>query len=131
MDVGVWLKELGLDHYAEAFDKNGVDGALLREITNEDLKDLGIARIADRKKLLKAIAEISGGNRLAEAGPLPPAKAEGERRPVIVLFADLTGYTRLSGELDFGGTPRTTRRILRDGRWHHLQPRRCDRQTYR
>ena len=50
MDVSAWLTELGLERYAAAFEENGVDAALLSELTNEDLKDLGIARIADRKR---------------------------------------------------------------------------------
>ncbi len=58
MDVGAWLTGLGLERYAAAFKENGVDAALLSELTNEDLKDLGVARIADRKRLLRAIAEL-------------------------------------------------------------------------
>lgn len=100
MDVGTWLTELGLERYAAAFEQNGVDAALLSELTNEDLKDLGVARIADRKRLLKAIAELSGSHRRVETAPALPVEAEGERRQVTVLFADLTGYTRLSSELD-------------------------------
>ncbi len=61
MDVGAWLRELGLADYAGAFEENGVDAALLPELTNEDLKDLGIARLSDRKRLLKAIAKLSEG----------------------------------------------------------------------
>jgi class 3 adenylate cyclase/tetratricopeptide (TPR) repeat protein len=100
MDVSAWLTELGLERYAAVFEENGVDAALLSELTNEDLRDLGVARIADRKRLLKAISELSGTNRRGEARPSPPVEAEGERRQVTVLFADLTGYTRLSSELD-------------------------------
>ena len=48
MDVGAWLNRHGLEEYAEACAENGVDAALLPELTNEDLKDLGIARLADR-----------------------------------------------------------------------------------
>ena len=59
MEVGAWLTGLGLERYAAAFEENGVDAALLCELTNDDLKDLGVARIADRKRLLKAIAELS------------------------------------------------------------------------
>ena len=59
MDVGAWLSGLGLEDYAEAFDENGVDATLLSELTNEDLKDLGVVRLADRKRLLKAIAALA------------------------------------------------------------------------
>ncbi len=59
MNVEAWLAELGLEQYAEAFAENGVDLSLLPELTNEDLKDLGVDRLADRKTILKAIARIS------------------------------------------------------------------------
>ena len=59
MDVAAWLKDLGLEQYAKAFAENEVDATLLSELTNEDLKDLGVARLADRKKILKAIATIT------------------------------------------------------------------------
>jgi len=58
MDIGAWLKGLGLEQHSEAFAENGVDAGLLPDLTNEDLKDLGVARLADRKCLLKAIEEL-------------------------------------------------------------------------
>lgn len=97
MDVNVWLRSLGLEEYAEAFAANGVDAALLPEITNEDLKDLGVARLADRKRLLRAIGELS--TKESSIRPSLSVPSEGERRQVTVLFADLTGFTRLSNEL--------------------------------
>ena len=56
MDVGNWLRSLGFGEYAEAFAENGVDLGILRELTNEDLKDLGVARLADRRTILKSIS---------------------------------------------------------------------------
>lgn len=50
MDVGAWLRGLGLEESAEALAENGVDAALLPDLTNEDLKDFGAARLADRKQ---------------------------------------------------------------------------------
>ena len=63
MDVEAWLRSLGLEVYIEAFTENGVDAALLPELTSDDLKDLGVARLADRKRLLKAISGLSGSAR--------------------------------------------------------------------
>ena len=99
MDVAAWLEELGLAEHAEAFAENGVDADLLAELTNEDLKDLGVHRLAERKRLLKAIAQLGDGENAPEGTPASPVAADGERRQVTVLFADLAGYTRLAGEL--------------------------------
>ena len=59
MSVEVWLTDLGFAHYAAAFAENGVEMSLLSELTNEDLKDLGVDRLVDRKTILKAIARLS------------------------------------------------------------------------
>ncbi len=79
MNVEAWLTELGLEHYAEAFAENGVDLKLLPELTNEDLKDLGVTRLADRKTILRAI-EAMGSEAPAE-DPVPPAEQAGKARP--------------------------------------------------
>src|SRR5688572_6024700 len=99
MDVGAWLKELGLAEYADAFATNGVDSTILLELSNDDLKDLGVARLADRKRLLKAIESLSGQAAPAEAASTPQVTQAGERRQVTVLFADLAGFTRLTATL--------------------------------
>ena len=99
MNVEAWLTELGLEQYAEAFAENGVDLSLLPELTNEDLKDLGVDRLVDRKTILKAIARLSEGEDEPTGEPPTPTTIAGERRQVTVLFADLASYTKLSGEL--------------------------------
>lgn len=99
MDVDAWLKELGLAQYAEAFAENGIDAALLPELNNEDLKDLGVARLADRKRLLKAIEELTPTPGLDGPGPVAAVTPAGEHRQVTVLFADIAGFTRLTSEL--------------------------------
>ncbi len=50
-DIRTWLEELELGEFAEAFIDNGVDQSLLLELNNDDLKDLGVARVADRKRI--------------------------------------------------------------------------------
>ena len=94
MDVGDWLRSLGFGAYAEAFAGNGIDLGILAELTNDDLKDLGVARLADRRAMLKAIALLPT-NSAKRLDPLS-STAIGERRQVAVLFADLTDFTRLS-----------------------------------
>src|SRR5437016_4580472 len=99
MDVGAWLSDLGLAECAEAFATNGIDAAMLPDLNNEDLKDLGVTRLADRKRLLKAIEELAGGAHTDEPALTPVVTPVGERRQVTVLFADIAGFTRLTGAL--------------------------------
>ena len=58
-NITQWLEDLGFAQHAAEFVENGVDLDLLSEITNDDLKDLGVARLADRKRLLKAIVAFA------------------------------------------------------------------------
>lgn len=91
MEIAAWLEGLGLARYAQAFAENDVDAELLPRLTAEDLKELGVVAVGHRRRLLDAIAALR-----AEAEPEPA----GERRQVMVLFADLAGYTALSRDLD-------------------------------
>ena len=94
------MTELGLEQYAAAFAENGVDLSLLPELTNEDLKDLGVDRLGDRKTILKAIALLSDSDNGPTGKPPATTAISGERRQVTVLFADIAGYTKLSSKLD-------------------------------
>ncbi len=53
-----WLESLGLPQYAEAFESNDVDEGILKTLSEQDLKDLGVASLGHRRKLLAAIASI-------------------------------------------------------------------------
>src|SRR5882672_10737414 len=103
MDVAEWLRGLGLYQYEAAFRDNDVDGEVLRRLTAEDLRELGVASIGHRRRLLDAIA------RLGEA--LPPelvalptqareVSSEAERRQLTVMFCDLVGSTALASRSD-------------------------------
>src|SRR5262245_65951111 len=59
LDIDGWLCEIGLAQYAEIFRANDIDGELLGQLTNDDLKDIGVASLGHRKKLLKAIAALT------------------------------------------------------------------------
>ncbi|MEE8247429.1 MAG: hypothetical protein V3S87_09225, partial [Alphaproteobacteria bacterium] len=56
-DIGEWLEGLGLDRYADAFADNEIDLGALPHITEEDLKEMGVA-LGARRKMLAAIAEL-------------------------------------------------------------------------
>ena len=97
MNVAGWLRDLGLDQYAEAFAENEIDGETLPALTGDDLKEIGVGPLGHRKKLLAAIAELTTEEpAVAEEEAAAPA---GERRQVTVLFADIAGYTKLSSAL--------------------------------
>src|SRR5690348_11521757 len=117
MDVGDWLKSLGLEQYEAAFRENGVDAEVLRTLTGEELKDIGVSLIRHRRRLLEAIAalrpratpteapaQVSSSPTLTE-----PAGSTAERRPLSVMFCDLIGSTALSARLD----PEDLREIIR------------------
>ena len=105
MDIGAWLRGIGLEEYEPAFRTNKIDESLLSTLTNEDLKDLGVALVGDRRKLLNAIAALrtDKSTEAASTAPQPidtPPKDTAERRQVTVLFSDLVGSTALSARMD-------------------------------
>jgi predicted ATPase/class 3 adenylate cyclase len=122
--IGDWLENLGMSEYAQRFAENRIDFSVLRELTDQDLKDLGVV-LGDRRKMLRAIADIEGLEKNAPAAPAkataaqsrtfvasepiptatPPPRAaaaevSAERRQVTVMFSDLVGSTALSARMD-------------------------------
>jgi class 3 adenylate cyclase/tetratricopeptide (TPR) repeat protein len=107
MDVGGWLRGLGLGQYEEQFRDNKIDADLLPRLTVDDLKDIGVSFVGDRRRLLDAIAVIAGAGPPADLAASPtksaPSKglqASAERRPITVMFCDLVGSTSLAAKLD-------------------------------
>ncbi len=103
MDVAEWLRSLGFEQYAPAFQDNGIDIRVLPELTAEDLKDLGVSMVGHRRLLLNAIAALRTGPAAAPDVSAPEAPAAGsaaERRQLTVMFCDLVGSTALSARLD-------------------------------
>ena len=105
MDLGAWLRDLGLKRYEQTFRDNDIAPAVLPELTDRDLKDLGVS-LGHRRLLLKAIRALADGHSLAESAqvadtPPPPAlRSVAERRQLTVLFCDLVGSTELAARLD-------------------------------
>ena len=95
MDVAAWLGGLGLERYAQAFRDAEVTPDLLPELTDEDLRELGLP-LGPRKAVLKAIRDLA----TLEPAPPPPVATGPERRQLTVMFVDLVGSTALSGRLD-------------------------------
>ncbi len=102
MDVTEWLRSLGLEQYAPAFEQNHIRPELLSSLTADDLKELGIASAGHRREMLGAIAGLRA--RPAPAAdvptPEPAAGSAAERRQLTVMFCDLVRSTALSARLD-------------------------------
>ena len=93
--VADWLKKLGLGQYAQRFAENDIDFAILVDLTDQDLEKIGISSLGHRRRILRAIAELSDPGKAvqrsnASAEPDPPAMARdtAERRQVTVMFSD-------------------------------------------
>src|SRR5271154_3974043 len=102
MDVGDWLRSLGLGQYETLFRQNDIDAEVLSELTEGDLEKFGVS-FGHRKRLLKVIANLRA--REAPAKPtIPPPTASSrdvaERRQLTVMFCDLVGSTALAARLD-------------------------------
>jgi class 3 adenylate cyclase len=97
LDIGQWLRDLGLQSYEQAFRDNGVDLDVLPRLTADDLKEIGVAAVGHRRKILDAVAALARAAPMAN-GPKAPDRAE--RRHLTVMFCDLVGSTALSARLD-------------------------------
>jgi class 3 adenylate cyclase len=111
MDIGAWLRGLGLGQYGATFRENKIDAEVLLELTDTDLGKIGVP-LGYRKCLLKAIARLDGTETATKAAT-PAATASStdaaELRQLTVMFRDLIGSTALSARLD----PEDMRRVIR------------------
>jgi SAM domain (Sterile alpha motif) len=90
MDVGVWLRSLGLGQYEGAFREAEIGLDVLRELTDSDLEKLGVP-LGDRKRLLKAVASFGPAQMVAEPrgpSPTPSSIDAAERRQLTVMFCE-------------------------------------------
>ena len=117
MDIGSWLRSLGLECYEAAFRGNAIDADVLRDLTDQDLEKLGVL-LGDRRRLLRAIAALDGafaaGSLPVPVAPpvtsalisaaAPPTSSTveeyGERRHVTAMFCDLVDSTGIAAKLD-------------------------------
>jgi class 3 adenylate cyclase len=106
MDIGGWLRSLGLEEYEEVFRENKITEKVLPKLTAEDLKELGVTALGHRRILLDAIADLQADGSAKSPPPetpstLPkPSQDAAERRQVTVMFSDLVGSTALSARMD-------------------------------
>ena len=110
--IADWLQKLGLGQYAQRFAENDITFAILPDLTDQDLKELGMASLGHRRQLLREIANLGKTAGAAASAPAlpeqpiaaptvtPPVEAAGERRHVTVMFCDLVDSTGISAKLD-------------------------------
>jgi class 3 adenylate cyclase len=114
--IADWLEKLGMSEYAKQFAENDIDLSVLADLTDRDLKELGVASLGHRRKLLRAIADFEAIRKSAPAvavaavAPAAPRLLDtAERRQLTVVFCDLVGSTALSARLD----PEDMREVIR------------------
>src|SRR5262245_13882791 len=101
--IADWLEKLGMSEYAQRFAENRIDFSVLPDLTDQDLKDLGVV-LGDRRKILRAIVGI---NATDVVPPSPATEAliarpqdASQLRQVTLMFSDLVGSTALSARMD-------------------------------
>ena len=97
MDVGTWLSGLGLSQYEAVFRESAIDADVLTELTDQHLKDLGVA-LGHRLRMLRAIRELAGDAPVKASSAKPQDAAD--RRQLTVMFCDLVDSTALTAQLD-------------------------------
>jgi class 3 adenylate cyclase/predicted ATPase len=103
--IADWLRKLDLGQYAQRFAENDINFAILADLTDQDLKEIGVTSLGHRRQLLRAITELKGGETgtpkpsTEDIAPIRPHDTA-ERRQVTVMFSDLVGSTALSARMD-------------------------------
>ena len=102
-----WLEKLGLGQYAQRFVENEITLSILPDLTDADLKELGVVALGHRRLLLRAIAALNNVEKrtptpttAAPAPVTPQQRDSAERRQVTVMFSDLVGSTALAARMD-------------------------------
>ncbi len=105
-----WLEQLGLGQYAEAFVENAIEWTHLPDLNHETLQAVGVKAVGHRMTILTAVASLSEEQSVASPRDSMAAESHenlaawerhpGERKPVTMLFADITGSTALTEKLD-------------------------------
>jgi class 3 adenylate cyclase/predicted ATPase len=101
LDIDGWLRGIGLEQYTQTFRDNAIDADVLRDLTDDHLRELGLP-LGARLKLLRAVATLGTSEQLPASPEITPTapRTDAERRQLTVMFCDLVGSTALSARLD-------------------------------
>src|SRR3954466_4887585 len=106
--ISEWFASIGLGEYAQRFSENAIDLSVVSDLTEQDLKDLGVL-LGHRRKMLRAIGELQAPILIPpEPASKPVSRTDAERRQLTVMFCDLVGSSELSVRLD----PEDLRRVI-------------------
>src|SRR5262245_52645306 len=86
--ISDWLGNLGLSEYTQCFIDNRIDVSVLRHLTDQDLKEIGIP-LGHRRKILAAISELTSVSATQFGDVMEATTRDAERRQVTVMFLDL------------------------------------------
>ena len=98
-DVAEWLASLDLGEYAQRFAENGIDLSVICDLTENDLKELGVL-LGHRRKMVRAIAELQRAGGSTPQMAIELGRERAERRQLTVMFCDLVGSSALAAQLD-------------------------------
>src|ERR1700681_4995494 len=56
--IADWLEKLGLGQYAQRFAENDINFGILADLTDQDLKEIGISSLGHRRQVLRAVGEL-------------------------------------------------------------------------
>jgi hypothetical protein len=68
MDIKTWLEEIGMGEHWEKFESNKIDEDTLKSMTENDLKDIGVDALGDRKTLIAGISKLNGESSSGNGG---------------------------------------------------------------
>jgi class 3 adenylate cyclase len=97
--VSDWLEKLGLGQYAPRFAENDISFAVLPDLTDQDLKEIGVS-LGHRRQLVRAKSELAGREKDPPKAAIAAPRDTAARRQVTVMFSDLVGSTALSARMD-------------------------------
>jgi class 3 adenylate cyclase/tetratricopeptide (TPR) repeat protein/ABC-type transport system involved in cytochrome c biogenesis ATPase subunit len=113
-DIKSWLAGLGLEKYVSAFTEAEISFSNLPDLTEEDLKELGLP-LGPRRTFSAAIKGLDAppappalslaepiGNSSPAAPPITETEptSDAERRHLTVMFVDLVGSTEMATRID-------------------------------
>ncbi|SPJ28720.1 adenylate/guanylate cyclase domain-containing protein [Falsiruegeria mediterranea] len=110
-DIQSWLAKLGLEKYGPAFAEAEIQFSDLVDLTEEDLKEVGLP-VGPRRRASSAIRAMAENDMPAAIGIAnDPTKepqhqeqldtsSDAERRHLTVMFVDLVGSTEMATRLD-------------------------------